>query len=146
MLSQDAVFASDHRSFFMDLDAVSYFGHELDAMPAKQPRQLQLDDPRIADECRHQLHRLFTGQNVYRRVTIIMERSKTGDWTIEDESDYEKIDRDITRLMLSAAKKCGNRSKNKHDGHQPWAWRRNLSGTGTSGSRGKVSATLDIWY
>jgi endonuclease/exonuclease/phosphatase family metal-dependent hydrolase len=35
MLSQDAVFASDHRSFFMDLDAVSYFGHELDAMPAK---------------------------------------------------------------------------------------------------------------
>jgi hypothetical protein len=36
MLSQDAVFASDHRSFFIDLDAVSYFGHELDDMPAKQ--------------------------------------------------------------------------------------------------------------
>jgi hypothetical protein len=36
MLSQDTVFASDHGSFFMDLDAVSYFGHELDAMPAKQ--------------------------------------------------------------------------------------------------------------
>jgi endonuclease/exonuclease/phosphatase family metal-dependent hydrolase len=35
MLSQDAVFASDHRSFFMDLDAVSYFGHEPDDMPAK---------------------------------------------------------------------------------------------------------------
>jgi hypothetical protein len=40
-----------------------------------------------------------------------MERSKTGDWTIEDESDYAKIDRDITRSMLSAAKKCGIRSK-----------------------------------
>jgi endonuclease/exonuclease/phosphatase family metal-dependent hydrolase len=36
ILSQDAVFASDHRSFFMDLDAVSYFSHEPDAIPAKQ--------------------------------------------------------------------------------------------------------------
>jgi hypothetical protein len=33
MLSQDAVFASDHRAFFMYLDAASYFGHETDAMP-----------------------------------------------------------------------------------------------------------------
>jgi hypothetical protein len=60
MLSQDAVFASDHISFFMDLDSVSYFGHETDGMPAKQLRQLQLDDPRIADEYRQHLHRLFT--------------------------------------------------------------------------------------
>jgi hypothetical protein len=111
ILSQDAVFASNHRSFFMDLDAVSYFGHELDDMPAKQLRQLQLDDPRIANEYRQQLHRLFTGHNVYRRVSLIMERSKTGDWIIEDESEYEKIDRDITLSMLSAAKKCGNHSK-----------------------------------
>jgi hypothetical protein len=49
MISQDAVFASYHISFFMDLDAISYFGHETDVMPAKQLRQLQLDDPRIAD-------------------------------------------------------------------------------------------------
>jgi hypothetical protein len=111
MLIQDAVFASYHRSFFMDLDAVSYFGHEPDVMPAKQLRQLQLDDPRIADEYRQQLHSLFTGRNVYRRVKIIMERSKRGDWSIEDESGYEKIDRDITRSMLCDTKKCGNRSR-----------------------------------
>jgi hypothetical protein len=49
MLSQDAVFARDHRSFFIDLDAESYFSHETYAMPAKQLRQLQLDGPRIAD-------------------------------------------------------------------------------------------------
>jgi hypothetical protein len=46
-----------------------------------------------------------------------MERSKTSEWIIEDESDYEKIDRDITRSMLSAAKKCGNRSKKR----TPWS-------------------------
>jgi hypothetical protein len=117
MLSQDAVFASDPRSFFVDLDAVSYFGHELDAMPAKQLRQLQLDNPRITDEYIQQLHRLFTGHNVYRRVNIIMEGSKTDDWTIEDESDYNNINRGIKRSMLSAAKKCGNRSKKR----TPWS-------------------------
>jgi hypothetical protein len=36
MLGQDAVFARDHRYFFMDLDAVSYFRHEPDDMPEKQ--------------------------------------------------------------------------------------------------------------
>jgi hypothetical protein len=92
MLSQDAVFASDHRSLFMDLDAVSYYGHEPDAMPAKQLRQLQLDDPRIVDEYIQQLHWLLTGHNMYRRVNVITERSKTGDWSIEDESGYEKIE------------------------------------------------------
>jgi hypothetical protein len=53
----------------MDLDVESYFGYEMDAMSAKQLRQLQLDDPRIADEYRQQLHNLFTKHNVYRRVT-----------------------------------------------------------------------------
>jgi hypothetical protein len=50
----------------------------------------------IVDEYRQQIHRLFTRHNVYRGVNIIMERSKTGDWSIEDESGYENIDRDIT--------------------------------------------------
>jgi hypothetical protein len=49
MLSQDAFFASDNRTFFMDLNVESYFGNKMDAMPAKQLRQLQVDDPRIAD-------------------------------------------------------------------------------------------------
>jgi hypothetical protein len=58
MLSQDAVFASDYITFFMDLDVESYFGYETYAMPAKQLRQLQLDDPRITDKYRQQLHTL----------------------------------------------------------------------------------------
>jgi hypothetical protein len=106
MLSQDTVFASDHISFLMDLDAVSYYSHETDVMPAKLLRQLQLDDPRIAEEYRQKLNRLFTGHNVYRRVKIITEMSKTGDWSLEDESGYEKIYPDITWSMLSAAKRA----------------------------------------
>jgi hypothetical protein len=111
MLSQDAVFASDHRTFFMDLDVESYFGYEMDAMPEKQLCQLQLNDPRIADEYRKQLHKLFSTHNVYRRVTKIAERRNPKEWSILDEDDYEKIDQDITRSMLSGAKKRGIKNK-----------------------------------
>jgi hypothetical protein len=48
-LSFDAVFDSDHRKFFLDIDFESVFGTELDNMAAPQFRQLQLDDPRIAE-------------------------------------------------------------------------------------------------
>jgi endonuclease/exonuclease/phosphatase family metal-dependent hydrolase len=44
MLRQDAVFASDHRTFFMDLNVESCFGHETDAMPGKQLRKLRFDE------------------------------------------------------------------------------------------------------
>jgi hypothetical protein len=111
MLSQDAVRASDHNTFLMDLDVESYYGHETDAMPAKQLRQLQLDDPRIADEYRKQLHKLFSTHNVYWRVTKISERCNSQEWSILDEDDYEKIDRDIARSMLSAARKCGSNNQ-----------------------------------
>jgi hypothetical protein len=74
---------------------------------------------------------LFTGRNVYRRVKIIMERSKRGDWSIEDESGYEKIDRDITRSMLCDTKSAVIVEENARHGHQPWVWQRILSGTGT---------------
>jgi hypothetical protein len=74
-------------------------------MSAKQIRQLQLDDPRIADEYRKQLHKLFSTHNVYIRVTKIIEMSNSKEWSILDEDDYEKIDRDITRSM------CGSKNK-----------------------------------
>jgi hypothetical protein len=129
MLSQDAVFASDHRTFFMDLDVESYFSYETDAMPAKQLRHLKLDGPRIADEYRKHLHKLFSTHNVYRRVTKITERSNSKEWSILDEDDYEKIDRDITRSMLSAAKSV-EVIKNGHHGRKRSKWLHNQSGIG----------------
>jgi hypothetical protein len=75
MLSQDVVFASDHRTFFMDLDVESYFIYETDAMPSKQLRKIQLGDPRIAEEYRKQLQKLLSTHNFYMCVTKITERS-----------------------------------------------------------------------
>jgi hypothetical protein len=91
MLSQDTLFAIDHRYFVMDLNDESYFGHETDAVPAKKLPQLQLDDPIIEDEYIQQLHRLFACHNGYIRVKSILEWSILGIWSIEDEGEYEKI-------------------------------------------------------
>jgi hypothetical protein len=117
MLIQDAVFVRDHRTFFMDLDVESYFSNKTDAMSAKQLCQLQLDDPRIAYEYMKELHKLFSTHNVYRRVTKISEASNSQEWSILDEDDYEKIDRDITRSMLRAARNCGSNNKKR----TPWS-------------------------
>jgi hypothetical protein len=87
MLSQDAMFASDHRYFFMDLDAESYFGHETDAVSEKQLRRLHMDDPMITTEYRQQMHHLLTCHNGYIRLKTILEWSISGQWSIEDEGD-----------------------------------------------------------
>jgi hypothetical protein len=131
MISQDAVFVRDHRAFFMYLDVESYFGYETDAIPAKQLCQLQLDDPRIADGYRKQLHKLFSTHNIYRRVQKIKDRSNSKEWSILDEDNYEKIDLDITRSMLSAAKSVEVKTKNGHHGLQRSVWLRKQPGIGT---------------
>jgi hypothetical protein len=146
MLSQDAVFASDHRTFFMDIDVESYFVHEADAMPEKQLRQLQLNDPKIADEYRKQLHKLLSTHTVYRRVTKISERRNSQEWSILDEDDYEKIDRDITRSMLSAARKCGSNTRNERHGCQRLEWLPKQSGIGMCELRGKANAIPPTSY
>jgi hypothetical protein len=38
-----------------------------------------------------------SSQLVYRRVTTIIERRKSKEWSMLDEDDYEKIDPDISR-------------------------------------------------
>jgi hypothetical protein len=76
-----------------------------------------LDDPIIADEYRKHLHKLFSTHKVYRRVPKISERSNSQEWSIFNEDDYEKIDRDITRAMLSASRKCGSNNKKR----TPWS-------------------------
>jgi hypothetical protein len=117
MLSFDAVFDSDHRTFFLDIDHEYFFGKELDNMAAPQFRQLQLADPRIAAGYGEIVHKLFTNHNIYKRLQSIEARGKKEDWTMEDENLYEAIDRDTARSMLSAYKQCNPRKMHT----EPWS-------------------------
>jgi hypothetical protein len=73
-LSFDAVFDSDHGTFSLDIDFESVFGTELDNMAAPQTRQLQLDDPTIAEGYGKIVQKLFTNHNIYKRVQNIAAR------------------------------------------------------------------------
>jgi hypothetical protein len=86
VLNFDAVFDSEHRTFFLVIDFESVFGTELDNMAAPQFRQLQIDDPRIAEGYGKIVHKLFTNHNIYKRVQSIAARGKKEDWTMEDEN------------------------------------------------------------
>jgi hypothetical protein len=108
-LNFDVVFDSDHWTFFLDIEFESFFGTELNNMAAPQFRQLQLDDPIIAEGYRKIVHKLFMNHNIYKRVQSIAARGNKEDWTMEDDNLYEAIDRDITRSMLSASKQCNLR-------------------------------------
>jgi hypothetical protein len=117
MLNFDAVFDSDHRTFFLDIDFESVFCTELDNTAAPKFRKLQLYDQRIAEGYGKIVHKLFTNHNIYKRVLNIAARGNKEDWTMEDENLYEAIDRDITRSMLSSAKQCNLRKMHT----EPWS-------------------------
>jgi hypothetical protein len=76
MLNFDAVFDSNHQKLFLDIDFESFFGTELDNMAAPKFRQLQLDDPRIAEGYGKIVHKLFMNHKIYKRVQSIAARGK----------------------------------------------------------------------
>jgi hypothetical protein len=86
-------------------------------MAAPQFRQLQFDDPRIAEGYEMIVHKLFASHDIYKRVQNIAAKGKKEDWTMEDENMYEAIDRDITRSMLSPTKQCNLRKMHT----EPWS-------------------------
>jgi hypothetical protein len=45
-----AIFKTDHRTFFIDINMVGFFGSRTEALPAQRFRQMQVEDPRVAME------------------------------------------------------------------------------------------------
>jgi hypothetical protein len=106
LLDFDVVFRTDHRTFFIGIDMDGFFGSATETLPAQRLRQLQLSDPRVATEYRKALHQQFIHHSVFRRIKEQSESSKSGEWTIAQESKYESLDRYITRAMLHAESVC----------------------------------------
>jgi hypothetical protein len=86
-------------------------------MAAPQFRQLQLDDPIIAEGYGKIVHTLFTNHNIYKRLQSISSRGNKEDWTMKGENLSEAIERDITSSMLSAEKQCNLRKMHR----EPWS-------------------------
>jgi hypothetical protein len=100
LLDFDVVYRTDQRTFFIDIDMDGFFGSATETLPAQRLRQLQLEDPQVATANRKALHQQFIHHSVFHRIKEQSESSKSGEWTIAQESTYEALDRDITRAML----------------------------------------------
>jgi hypothetical protein len=79
LLDFDAVFRTDHRPFFIDIDMDGFFGSATETLPAQRLRKLQLEDPRVATEYRKALHQQFIHHSVFRRIKEQSESSKSGE-------------------------------------------------------------------
>jgi hypothetical protein len=117
LLDFDVIFRTDHRTFFIDIEMVGFFGSATEILPAQRLMQLQLEDPRVATEYRKILHQQFIHHNVFHQIKEPSESSKSGEWNMVQESKYEALDRDITLAMLHAESVC----LLKHKHNTPWS-------------------------
>jgi hypothetical protein len=78
LLDFGTVFLTEHRTFFVDINIVGFFGSTTKSLPAQRFRQLQLEDPRVAIEYRRILHQQFIHHNVFCWIKEQTESSKSG--------------------------------------------------------------------
>jgi hypothetical protein len=102
LLDFDIIFRTDHHTFFIEIDMKGFFGSATETLPAQRLRQLQLEHPRVATEYRKVLHQQFVHHSVFIRIKEQSESSKSGEWNMVQEYNYEALDRDIARDVLHA--------------------------------------------
>jgi hypothetical protein len=116
LLDFGIIFRTDNWNFFIDINIVGFLGSRTESLPAQRFRQLKLEDPRVATEYRRILHQQFIHHNVFYRIKEKTESSKSGVWTMVQESKYDALDTDITRAMLHVESVC----LLKHKHITPW--------------------------
>jgi hypothetical protein len=106
-----SVLNSGHRSLFVDLCIEEISGPIPEKLAQPQYRNLKLGDPRISEEYRKILHKQFESHNIYRRVKEISVQGNHDEWSLQDESAYELLDREITKAMLDTERMCALRKQ-----------------------------------
>jgi hypothetical protein len=110
------MFLSDQRPLYVDFDVATLFGHPSIGTDKTALRDLQLNNPHLIDAYEFTLCKQFDNHNVEGRVTTLYE-TNTGEWNSNDEFNFNKIDRGITKEMECAVNKCRCSQYRKH----PWS-------------------------
>ena len=90
---------SDHRGFFIDLDKAKLFGGELSQMPTHQQRTFEASSPPAVTKY------LDIATDLLRRRRVIERAIELSHQTHPNHEKAEAIDRDMTALLLAAAKR-----------------------------------------
>jgi hypothetical protein len=120
---------SDHRGLFIDVDFSAILGGPATPIPAAQYRDLHSTDPKATAKYRDSLMEYFVTHNVEERAIAINSKLLIAQTCNADDAlVMDAIDRDISRGMAAAAKKC--KCKHRH----PW-----------SPVLKKLQQTVDYW-
>jgi hypothetical protein len=124
--------SSDHRGLFVDVDLTAILGGSATTIPAAQYRDLHSSDPKAVGKYRCALIKYFDEHRVEERAAALQFKLLTAqECSDEDSLQMNGVDRDISRGMAAAAKKC--KRKYRH----PWSpVLKKLQQTVTYGSRG----------
>jgi hypothetical protein len=117
LLDFNAVFNSDHITFFFDIDAAGFFGTLVEALAEQCFRKLQLEDPRIGQAYRKVLHNKSTHHNVYKMIKSLYPRSESLEWSLLDECKYEGLNSDVNIAMHHTYSQCLLHQKHT----EPWS-------------------------
>jgi len=96
ILPYQALFHSDHRSCFVDINPTLLFGNQTAELVPPCHRQLQLFDPRKVSHYNELLQKQLSYHKIQDKVTSFQTKLGRGEWSIRDQEEYEKVDSIIT--------------------------------------------------
>jgi len=110
-----SLFHSDHRAYYIDLDALLLFADPAFNIAPPCHHGLQLSDPRLKNQYRDILHEQLVYHKVYDKVQALQEVSDAGNWTAEHIEEYQKLDKLITEAMLHSERNTGKRVSTRYE-------------------------------
>ena len=110
-----SVFQSDHRPYYLDLNAKIAFADNAYEIARPQGRGLQLHDPRYVRKYSSILSEQLTYHKVHDKTEDLQRKITDNQWTAEDKERYQRLDIIITEAMLSAERKASCRYSTTYD-------------------------------
>jgi hypothetical protein len=95
----------DHRPIWVDITKKSLLGLQLAKLPSFNARRLKCQDPRVVSRYNSVLEKFLTTHGVYNRIYNLFHNFSTP-LTLDQEIEFEKLDRLREQGMMLAEKKC----------------------------------------
>jgi hypothetical protein len=100
-----ATMRSDHRGMHVDLNISALLHGKIAKMATPSTRGVRSNSIRKVERYKAEVTRYFEDHKIENRLEKLKEKTKD-EWTANDNAELEAVDRDITRAMLAAEKKC----------------------------------------
>ena len=119
ILLYHSLFQGDHRPCYIDIDASIAFERKTPSICPPCQRVLQLKDPRIVTAYVETLNKQLDLHKVSRKVEQLS-KIMSEQWTLQNQTQYERLDRLITESMLYAESCAAKKTQISMSGPQLW--------------------------